>query len=119
MQSILIIAHAPPYGNERLLSALRLASALIGQEHETLQLRLFMMSDAVTVALPGHASADLAGGLEAMLEGLINRGVPVHLCRTCANARGLADLQLIQGVTIATIAELADWTLAADKVITF
>ena len=34
-------------------------------------------------------------------------------------ARGLADLTLIAGVAIGTLPELADWTLAADKVITF
>ena len=32
---------------------------------------------------------------------------------------GLLDLPLISGVTIGTLAELADATLAADKVITF
>ncbi len=119
MQSILIIAHAAPYGNERLLSALRLATALVAQEHETVQLRLFMMSDAVTVALPGHVSAETGGGLESLLEGLVARGVPIHLCRTCANARGMMGRELIQGVGIATISDLAEWTLAADKVITF
>jgi sulfur relay (sulfurtransferase) complex TusBCD TusD component (DsrE family) len=34
-------------------------------------------------------------------------------------ARGLADLELIPGVTIGTLVELADTALAADKVITF
>ena len=46
-------------------------------------------------------------------------GVPVRLCKTCAGNRGLLDLPLISGVTIGTLAELADATLAADKVITF
>ena len=54
-----------------------------------------------------------------MLEQLIGHGVPVRLCKTCAGNRGLLDLPLISGVTIGTLAELADATLAADKVITF
>ena len=43
MQSVLIIVHAPAYGSERMLSALRLATAIVGQESETVDLRLFMI----------------------------------------------------------------------------
>lgn len=119
MQSILIIVHAAPYGSERMLSALRLATAISGQDHETVELRLFLMSDAVSVGLPGQIHADPGSGLQAMLEELVSRGIEICLCRTCALARGLADRELIGGLKIATLPELADWTLSADKVITF
>lgn len=119
MQTILMIVHSPAYGSERMLSALRLATALSTQEHETVDLRLFMMSDAVTVGLPGQADLSAGGGLQAMIEDLVARGVKIGLCRTCALARGIADLPLIRGVTIGTLPELAEWTLAADKVLTF
>lgn len=119
MQTVLIIIHAPAYGNERMLSALRLATALAGQETEAVDLRIFMMSDAVTVGLPNQAAADAGGGLQQMLEGLAQQGTRIRLCRTCAQARGLLDLALIPGVTIGTLPELAEWTLAANKVITF
>ena len=119
MQSILIIVHAPAYGNERMLSALRLATAIAGQESETVDLRLFMMSDAVTVGLPMQSSAEAGGGLQQMLESLVKHGAQIRLCRTCAQTRGIADLPLIPGVTIGTLPELAEWTLSADKVITF
>lgn len=119
MQNVLIIVNAPAYGSERMLSALRLATAITGQENETVDLRLFMMSDAVTVGLPGQPAADAGGGLQQMLEGLIRYGVQIRLCRTCAQTRGIVDLPLIPGVTIGTLPELAEWSLAADKVITF
>jgi len=119
VQSILIIVHAPAYGNERMLSALRLATAIAGQESETVDLRLFMMSDAVTVGLPMQSSAEAGGGLQQMLESLVKHGAQIRLCRTCAQTRGIADLALIPGVTIGTLPELAEWTLSADKVITF
>ena len=118
MQSILIIVHAPPYGSERMLSALRLATALSGQEIERVDLRVFMMSDAVTVGLPAP-SADAGTSLQAMLIDLLAQGAQIRLCRTCAMARGIADLTLIPGVAIGTLPELADWTLAADKIISF
>ncbi|MBS1129849.1 MAG: DsrE-like protein, partial [Proteobacteria bacterium] len=43
MQSILIIIHAPPYGSERCLSALRLATALAGRDDKP-ELSIFLMS---------------------------------------------------------------------------
>lgn len=119
MQSVLIIIHAPAYGSERMLSALRLATAIVSQEKETVDLRIFMMSDAVTVGLPNQPDATAGGGLQQMIEGLIAHGAQIRLCRTCAVARGLGDLELIPGVTIGTLVELADTALAADKVITF
>jgi sulfur relay (sulfurtransferase) complex TusBCD TusD component (DsrE family) len=45
MQNILIIINAPPYGSERCLSALRLATALAGNDAKP-AIRIFLMSDA-------------------------------------------------------------------------
>lgn len=117
MQKILIIVHAPPYGSERCLSALRLAAALAGQEAPP-ELRLFLMSDATVLGLPNQVDGN-GNGLQGMIEQLTSQGVPIKLCRTCALARGLAELPLIPGTSIGTLPELAEWTLAADKVITF
>jgi uncharacterized protein involved in oxidation of intracellular sulfur len=119
MQSILIIVSAPAYGSERMLSALRLATAIATQEVETVDLRLFMMSDAVTVGLAGQADAQAGGGLQQMVEGLLVHGAQIRLCRTCTLARGVVEQVLIPGVQIGTLTELAEWTLAADKVISF
>lgn len=118
MTRILIIVHAPPYGSERCLSALRLASALVGRAGERPELRIFLMSDATVLGLPNQV--DGAGnGLQGMLESLVSQGVPIKLCRTCALARGIAELPLIPGTSIGTLPELAEWTIEADRVITF
>lgn len=118
MQNILIILHAPPYGSERCLSALRLATTLAAQEADAPEVRLFLMSDATVLGLPNQV--DGAGnGLQGLVEQLVGQGVPIKLCRTCAMARGLAELPLLPGTSIGTLPELAEWTLAADKVITF
>jgi uncharacterized protein involved in oxidation of intracellular sulfur len=117
MQNILIIVHAPPYGSERCLSALRLATALAGNDAKP-KVRVFLMSDATVLGLPNQV--DGAGnGLQGMVEGLVAQGVEIRSCRTCALARGLAELPQIPGVAIGTLVELAEATLAADKVITF
>jgi uncharacterized protein involved in oxidation of intracellular sulfur len=78
-----------------------------------------MMSDAVTVELPNQPGAETGGGLQQMFQELIGRGAQIRLCRTCALARGMSELPLISGVSIGTLPELAEWTLAADKVIAF
>lgn len=119
MQKILMIVHAPPYGSERVLSALRLATALLGQEEERVDLTLFMMSDGVVVGLPNQPAAEAGGGLQQMIEHLVAQGATIRLCRTCAVARGLAELPLIPGVAIGTLAEMAVAAIEADKVITF
>lgn len=118
-QKILIIVHAPPYGSERCLSALRVATALAVRDAEPApELRIFLMSDATTLVLPNQE--DGAGNaLRKLVEELTGRSIPFLVCRTCALARGLAELPLVQGARIGTLAELAEFTLWADKVITF
>ncbi|MBN8462451.1 MAG: DsrE family protein [Dechloromonas sp.] len=118
MQKILIIIHAPPYGSERCLSALRVATALSGVDADSPEVELFLMSDATVLALPNQVDAG-GNGLQGMVEELVGRGVEIRVCRTCAFARGLSELPLIPGAAIGTLADLAAATLAADKVITF
>jgi len=117
MQKILIIIHAPPYGSERCLSALRLATALAGHDDKP-AISIFLMSDATVLGLPGQIDGP-GNGLQGMVETLVGLGVEFRLCRTCALARGLGELPLIPGTSIGTLVELAEATLAADKVITF
>ncbi len=118
-QKIVLIVHAPPHGSERCLSALRVANTLTGMEApSTPELRVFLMSDATVLALPNQQDGG-ANTLQTLVEDLVSRAVPITVCRTCALARGLVGLPLLQGTRIGTLAELAESTLWADKVITF
>jgi len=117
MQNVLIIIHAPPYGSERCLSGLRLATALAGRDDPP-AVKVFLMSDATVLGLPNQVDG-ATNGLQGMVETLVGYGVDIRLCRTCALARGLGELPLIPGLSIGTLAELAQATLDADKVVTF
>lgn len=117
MQSIVIIANGAAYGQEALFNALRLAVALREQQGD-LDLRLFMMSDAVSAGIAGQKPHE-GYNIQQMLEILAAQRVPIKLCKTCADARGISALPLIDGVEIGTLIELADWTLNAQKVLTF
>ena len=67
MQNILIVCTGAPYGNESLFNALRLAIALKEQEECRVDLRLFLLSDAVFAALNTQNPAD-GYNLRQMLE---------------------------------------------------
>ncbi|WP_058913002.1 DsrE/DsrF/TusD sulfur relay family protein [Entomohabitans teleogrylli] len=117
MQKIVIIANGAAYGSEMLFNSLRLAIAMREQD-AGLALKLFLMSDAVTAGLRGQKPAE-GYNIQQMLEILTAQGVVVKLCKTCADGRGVSQLPLIDGVEIGTLIELAQWTLEADKVLTF
>jgi len=117
MQKIVIVANGAAYGSESLFNSLRLAIALREKE-SALELRLFLMSDAVTAGLKGQKPAE-GYNIQQMLEILTAQNVPVKLCKTCTDGRGITGLPLIDGVEIGTLVELAEWTLTADKVLTF
>ncbi len=116
MQSIVIIANGAAYGSESLFNSLRLAIAL--REQQAVTLKIFLMSDAVTAGLKGQKPAE-GYNIQQMLEILTAQDVPVKLCKTCTDGRGITPLPLADGVEIGTLVELAEWTLAADKVLTF
>ncbi|WP_108649921.1 DsrE/DsrF/TusD sulfur relay family protein [Dongshaea marina] len=118
MQKILIIANGASYGTESLFNALRLGIALKEQEERAVELRLFLMSDAVTSALSTQRPAE-GYNIQQMLEILCAQDVPIRLCKTCADARGISELPLIEGISIGTLPELCAWTLEVDKVLTF
>jgi uncharacterized protein involved in oxidation of intracellular sulfur len=50
---------------------------------------------------------------------MVAAGGEVGLCGTCMNARGLQDGEMVPGALRKTLADLAAWTAAADKVLVF
>ncbi|MFP2236958.1 DsrE/DsrF/TusD sulfur relay family protein [Pseudescherichia vulneris] len=116
MQRIVIIANGAAYGSESLFNSLRLAIAL--RDQQPIDLKVFLMSDAVTAGLKGQKPVE-GYNIQQMLEILTAQDVPVKLCKTCTDGRGITPLPLADGVEIGTLVELAQWTLEADKVLTF
>ena len=114
---ILIILNDAPYGTERTYNGLRLALSLARTEGS--ELRVFLMGDAVAAAKPGQKTPEGYYNLERMLRGLATKEVPVGVCGTCMEARGLLDADLLAGAHRSSISELTAWTLWADKVATF
>jgi uncharacterized protein involved in oxidation of intracellular sulfur len=116
MDTMTLIIQEPPYGTEKAWNALRLAQALLTQDT---QVKIFLLGDSVGMAKMGQ---EVPGGyynLGKMLEPLTEKGVEVKACTTCCKARGLKAGDLIKGVEIGGMTDLARWTKDSRQVITF
>ncbi len=116
MSKTLFILNDAPYGNERAYNALRLAAALAAKEGQSV--RLFLLADAVHCAKAGQKVPEGYYNIQLMLGKVLRKG-EVALCGTCMDARALRDDELIEGAQHGTLAQLADWTAEADKVLVF
>lgn len=115
---ILFIINDAAYGSEKAYNALRMAITL-QKEHPDVVIRIFLMGDAVTCALPDQTTPQGYYNIERMLKSVINKGGQVKACGTCSEARGIKGLALIEGVEISTMSQLTQWAMEADKVLTF
>ena len=86
--------------------------------------RVVVTASSATVQAPvacARAGQKIPEGyynLELMLGKVLRRG-EVALCGTCMDARGMTETDMIEGARRSTLAELADWTAVADKVLVF
>ncbi|TRZ69856.1 MAG: hypothetical protein D4R97_09210 [Bacteroidetes bacterium] len=115
---ILFIINDAPYGSEKAYNALRMAMT-IQKEDENAEVRVFLMADAATAALLNQNTPQGYYNIERMIRSVISKGGKVKICGTCAEARGIKDLGLIEGAEISTMKELVQWTLNSDKTLTF
>jgi len=113
----LFILNDAPYGSERTYNGLRVAGALAKKEGNAV--RVFLIGDAASAA---HRNQKVPQGfynIEVMLGSVIRHGGRVGICGTCMDARGMGDGDISEGTARSTLAELAEWTEWADKVLVF
>ncbi|OGO51704.1 MAG: hypothetical protein A2V84_06580 [Chloroflexi bacterium RBG_16_70_13] len=113
----LIILNDGPYGTERSYNGLRLALAISSVDDASV--RVYLMADAIACAKPGQVTPDGYYNIGRMLKSLAKRGAQIGACGSCMDARGYADADLADGVSRSSMTQLAEWTIEADKVITF
>lgn len=117
IQKILIIINDAPYGTEKAYNAFRLAMQL-GKEHTCIEVGVFLMADAANCAIANQNTPNGYYNIERMLKAVLAKGGKVKICGSCAEARGLKNAPLIDGTEISTMAELTNWVVDSDKVIT-
>ena len=114
----LFILNDPPYGTERSYNALRLAGTLASRSgHE---IKVFLIGDAASCAKSGQQVPEGFYNIQLMLNKAI-RAAPgsVGVCGTCMAARGISETDLAAGTHKSSMAELAEWSEWADKVLVF
>ena len=111
-----LIIYEAPYAKERALSALRFAWTCDIEGHKV---RIWLFENGVYLAKKGQKPAQGLTNYGQMLEDLIKGGAEAKACVVCCEARGLTQADLLDGVKVATVHELVDWTVNCDKVITF
>lgn len=114
---ILVILNDPPYGTERAYNGLRLAGSLA--RHDGVELRVFLFGDAVGCALANQNVPDGYYHLDRMVTAVVRHGGEIGCCGTCMDARAFTDDKLVEGARRSTLDEATEWTIWADKVVTF
>ena len=115
---IVIILNRAPYGDETAFNALRLAMALQADGSKP-ELILSLLGDAAACGLPNQMTPQGYYNIGRMISAIINKGAQVWACSSCLQARGLMELDLIEGVETSTMPQLASLVAGADKVLTF
>jgi uncharacterized protein involved in oxidation of intracellular sulfur len=114
---ILLVLNDPPYGSERSYNALRLAGSLSRRDGE--EVKVFLIGDAAACAKAHQHVPQGFYNVEVMLKSAMKHGVPVGVCSTCMDARGIADVELVEGAHRSSLEELAQWTLWAERTLVF
>jgi len=114
----LLILNDPPYGTERSFNGLRMAHALAKNDAQA-EITVFLMADAVLCAKAGQKTPEGYYNLERMIRRVLSSKGRVLMCGSCMDARGLAEADMMEGPTRSTMDEIAQATLAADKVMVF
>ena len=118
-EMLTMILQSPPYGDERIWNALRLAKALVTATIG-MKINIFLLGDAVAAAKKGQKPPEGYYNLEKMLKELADQGTPIVACRTCVNARGLTQQELVEGIRVGTtVGDLAEWVKTSQKVLSF
>ena len=117
MTRALVILNDAPYGSERSYNGVRLARSL--SMREDTQVKVFLMGDAVSCALAGQKTPNGYYNLERMIQAVVAKGAEIGCCGTCLDARGITDDRLAYGVCRSSLDQLTEWTVWADKVISF
>jgi len=110
MQNILFIVNDSPYSGEKTFNAVRFAINMKEEHSKDV--------DAILCGIAGQ-NPNEGFNIQQLIDILAAQGAEIKLCTSCVKARGLLDAKLIDGVTLGTLDDVSEWTLWADKVLTF
>ena len=113
----LFVLNDAPYGSERTYNGLRLAGTIAKQDGN--EVHVFLIGYGASSAHRGQKVPQGFYSIEVMLGNVTRHGGKVGICGTCMDARGMSEGDIAEGTRRSTLAELAEWTAWADKVLVF
>jgi|SRR3990170_326495 len=122
MATITVVVGEPPYGTERVYSALRFTMVAL---HEGHRVNLFILEDAVFMAKRGQKPPEMPVGTDRMpnceelLRAAIQSGVQVKACGVCSAERAMTQGEVVEGVEIASMKDLVEWVVEGDRTLFF
>jgi len=122
MATITVVVGDPPYGKQRVYTALRFSLVAL---HEGHQVNLFLLEDAVFAAKRGQQPPEMPVGdagmpnCEELLQGAMKEGLTIKACRVCSMERGLQPEEVMDGVVVGSMVDLVNWVVESDKTVIF
>lgn len=113
---VLVVVNDGPYAGERAYNALRTATAL---QNAGAGVRLFLMGDGAWCAAPPAAPEGVGYDMEWLMRRFLAGEQETAVCRTCMDARGIAEAQLMAGAKRGSLEELTRWTLESERALVF
>jgi uncharacterized protein involved in oxidation of intracellular sulfur len=89
------------------------------KEHKEVEIRIFLLADAVGCAIPNQKTPNGYYNIERMLKSVISKGGKVKACGGCSEARGISGFTLVERVEISNMKEFSQWVVDSEKVLTF
>jgi tRNA 2-thiouridine synthesizing protein D len=122
MATITVVLGDPPYGKQRVYTALRFSLVAL---HEGHQANLFLVEDGVFAAKTGQQPPEMPVGdagmpnCGQMLEAAIQEGLTVKACKVCSVERGLKLEEVMEGVEMGSMVDLVNWVVESDRTVFF
>jgi len=113
---LLFILDDAPYGSEKAYLTFRLAM-IMQRDQPEVEVKMFLMADSVTCALPNQDTPQGYYNLERMMRSIIQKGGKIYICSSCMKARGLNNMTLLDGLEVNHFAYVSELILEADKVV--
>ncbi|OGQ36302.1 MAG: hypothetical protein A3F16_06025 [Deltaproteobacteria bacterium RIFCSPHIGHO2_12_FULL_43_9] len=113
----LFILNDAPYGSERSYNGLRLAGALSKREGN--EIKVFLIGDGAACAKKNQKLPQGYYNIEIMLKNVARHKGEIGVCGTCMDARGITEVELVEGTKRSALEELTNWTEWADKILVF
>ncbi|HBT20601.1 MAG TPA: hypothetical protein DEA47_04465 [Peptococcaceae bacterium] len=112
-----------PYGSEAFYNTMRFVLAALSEGHEV---NVFLLGDAVAAARKGQETPEFPGLLEGampnaeeLLKSAIRMGARVKACGVCCKQRAITQEDMVEGCSIGSMKDLANWIVYSDKSVDF